>query len=89
MSTLVLDRPQHDVPDAVEGDRLWTDDLAAEPSDGRDLITLDALIAETWEGLAARHSVSCPACSGPMKSLSAVGAGTHGGACEDCGAWLT
>jgi hypothetical protein len=94
MSVLVLDRPCSDGPRhgggaALEDDRPWTDAPAAGPSDGHDLITLDDLIADAWEGLAACSSVSCPACGGAMKSLSALEAGAHDGACEDCGAWLT
>jgi len=46
--------------------------------------TLDELFVGAWEGLSARHSVTCPVCAGPMQPRS----GADGGACADCGAQL-
>ena len=44
--------------------------------------TLDEMLVGAWEGLSARHPVSCPVCAGAMQPR----AGAAGGACGDCGA---
>ncbi len=46
--------------------------------------TLDELLVGAWEGLSARHSVTCPVCAAPMAPRE----GALGGACGGCGSQL-
>lgn len=48
--------------------------------------TLDEAIVAIWEGLAARATVACPLCGGPLRPRPA--GGTPGGRCVDCGTTL-
>ena len=57
-------------------------DLGGEP-------TLDALVAEVWEGLAAHRSVGCPLCGEEMVPAYAAHARPIGGACRSCGTRLS
>ena len=57
-------------------------DLGGEP-------TLDALVAEVWEGLAAHKSVGCLACGEEMLPAYAAHARPIGGACRSCGTRLS
>jgi hypothetical protein len=52
-------------------------------------LTLDELIAGTWEGLIVGETVRCPACDGRMTTRAAVRAEGLGGGCLDCGAQLS
>jgi hypothetical protein len=56
-------------------------DLGGEP-------TLDALVAEMWEGLAAHRSVACPLCGEEMAPAYGAHARPIGGACHSCGTRL-
>jgi hypothetical protein len=51
--------------------------------------TLDALVAEVWEGLAAHRSVGCPACGEEMAPAYGAHARPIGGACRSCGTRLS
>jgi hypothetical protein len=51
--------------------------------------TLDALVAEVWEGLAAHRSVGCPLCGEEMAPVYAAHARPIGGACRSCGTRLS
>ncbi len=51
--------------------------------------TLDKLITDTWDGLIARETVSCPACRGRMAFRSIAPGEVQGGDCSDCGARLS
>jgi hypothetical protein len=57
-------------------------DLGGEP-------TLDALVAEVWEGLAAHRSVACPMCGEEMAPAYGAHARPIGGACRGCGTRLS
>ena len=57
-------------------------DLGGEP-------TLDALVSEVWEGLAAHRSVGCPLCGDEMVPAYAAHARPIGGACRSCGTRLS
>ena len=57
-------------------------DLGGEP-------TLDALVAEVWEGLAAHRSVGCPVCGEEMLPAYGAHARPIGGACRHCGTRLS
>lgn len=50
--------------------------------------TLDDVLVDAWEGLAARGVVVCPVCSGAMAPRYAAGAAPVGGRCSDCGSTL-
>ena len=52
-------------------------DLGGEP-------TLDALVAEVWEGLAAHRSVACPLCGHEMRPDYGAHALPIGGRCQNC-----
>ena len=56
-------------------------DLGGEP-------TLDALVAEVWEGLAAHRSVACVMCGEEMAPAYGAHARPIGGACRSCGTRL-
>jgi hypothetical protein len=49
--------------------------------------TLNELITDTWEALAARGTARCPACDGRMNTRADT-PGEAGGECMDCGARL-
>jgi hypothetical protein len=57
-------------------------DLGGEP-------TLDALVAEVWEGLAAHRSVACAMCGEEMAPAYGAHARPIGGACRNCGTRLS
>jgi len=57
-------------------------DLGGEP-------TLDTLVAEVWEGLAAHRSVGCPVCGEEMLPAYGAHARPIGGACRSCGTRLS
>ncbi len=57
-------------------------DLGGEP-------TLDALVAEVWEGLAAHRSVGCPVCGEEMAPAYGAHARPIGGGCRSCGTRLS
>ena len=57
-------------------------DLGGEP-------TLDALVAEVWEGLAAHRSVRCPLCGEEMAPAYGAHARPIGGGCRSCGTRLS
>ena len=57
-------------------------DLGGEP-------TLDALVAEVWEGLAAHRSVACLACGEEMAPAYGAHARPIGGTCRSCGTRLS
>ncbi len=57
-------------------------DLGGEP-------TLDALVAEVWEGLAAHKSVGCPVCGEEMAPQYGAQARPIGGGCRSCGTKLS
>ena len=61
--------------------RAGATDLGGEP-------TLDALVAEVWEGLAAHRSVGCPLCGEEMAPVYAAHARPIGGRCNSCGTTL-
>ena len=57
-------------------------DLGGEP-------TLDALVTEVWEGLAAHRSVGCPVCGEEMLPAYGAHARPIGGGCRSCGTKLS
>ena len=48
-------------------------------------LTLDELLVGVWVGLAAHHTVPCPACGGALAPRYGAGPGPVGGRCRDCG----
>jgi len=50
--------------------------------------TLESLVVDAWEAVAAGAAAECPVCAGPMQPRWSAGAGVVGGRCEDCGATL-
>ena len=54
---------------------------ATEPS-------LEALVTDAWDAVAAGATAECPVCAGPMRPRWSAGAGVVGGRCEDCGTTL-
>jgi hypothetical protein len=54
----------------------------------RDRLTLDDVLSDAWDGLAAHHSVTCPVCSGSMAPRYGSGAAPVGGRCKRCGSTL-
>lgn len=69
---LPLEAPAHD--DA---------DTPMVQQDGRP--TLDDLLVGVWEGLAAHHTVACPACDEAMTPRYSAGPAPVGGRCRSCG----
>jgi hypothetical protein len=61
--------------------RLWSEEGGAA--------TLDDLLSEAWEGLAAASSTACPVCEGELAPRWSAGAGVVGGRCRDCGSELS
>jgi hypothetical protein len=58
------------------------DPLGGEP-------TLDDVLVDAWEGLAARRAVQCPVCHGEMDPDGVADSPPIGGRCRDCGSTLT
>jgi hypothetical protein len=57
---------------------------------GREGRTLDDLLSETWDGLAAGAApAACPVCDGELVRRWSAGAGVVGGRCRDCGSELS
>jgi hypothetical protein len=89
MAMLVADRIER--PPVLFGPGLGERERAAErrrgagPGGGP---TLDDAIVGVWEGLAARATVACPLCGGPLRSRP-DGDAAAGGRCGDCGTTLT
>jgi len=54
----------------------------------RDRLTLDDVLSDAWDGLAAHRSVTCPVCSGSMAPRYGSGAAPVGGRCKRCGSTL-
>jgi len=50
--------------------------------------TLEALVTDAWDAVAAGAAAECPVCAGPMQPRWSAGAGAVGGRCEDCGTTL-
>ena len=50
--------------------------------------TLDDVLSEAWEGLAATARARCPVCATPMTPRWSAGAGVVGGRCGGCGSEL-
>jgi hypothetical protein len=50
--------------------------------------TLDELVSELWEGLAAHRTMACPICSEEMGPDYGHHARPVGGTCSRCGATL-
>jgi hypothetical protein len=50
--------------------------------------TLDELVSELWEGLAAGHPVACPICGDEMGPDYGHHARPVGGTCSACGSTL-
>ncbi|MGI8506693.1 MAG: hypothetical protein ACR2MK_07805 [Solirubrobacteraceae bacterium] len=75
MSTLALGSSSAHAPGRAHAAPSLFDDLGREP-------TLDEFLAGVWEGLAAHHSVCCPACGGEMAPVY----GTHAPPPDDSGA---
>ena len=66
-----------------------TGTLAAPPLHMRaSAPTLEALVTEAWDTVAAGAAAECPVCAGPMQPRWSAGAGVVGGRCEDCGTTL-
>jgi hypothetical protein len=52
--------------------------------------TLDDLLSEAWEGVAAAaSSTACPVCDGELAPRWSAGAGVVAGRCRDCGSELS
>ena len=51
--------------------------------------TLDELLVEVWEGLAADRSARCPVCSGALEPRYGAGPAPVGARCRDCGSELS
>ena len=68
--------------DAVAGG----ESVGPEPIGGEQ--TLDALLADRWEGLTAHRVVPCPVCGGEMEPEYGVHALPTGGRCTSCGTSL-
>ena len=64
--------------------------LAAPPLHARAAAapTLEALLIEAWNDVAAGAPAECPVCAGRMQPRWSAGAGVVGGRCEDCGTTL-
>jgi hypothetical protein len=60
-------------------------EILAGPSGG---LTLEDLVLDVWEGLAASRSASCPVCGGDMLTRRGAGPELLGGDCCDCGSSL-
>jgi len=58
----------------------------AEPA--RPEPTLDGLMVNTWNGLAAHGTVPCPVCGGALAPLYGAGSAPVGGRCRDCDSTL-
>jgi len=50
--------------------------------------SLEALVTDAWDAVAAGAPAECPVCAGPMQPRWSAGAGVVGGRCEDCGTIL-
>lgn len=95
MSTLLLEQPPVAAhyfgygppdPDDRQEDSAYT----LERVGTYDALTLDDLVTGVWEGLAARATVSCPVCTGPITSGSnGLNAETRAGVCRSCGSRLS
>ena len=95
MTTLTLDRTLvfdldlaavQDAADAAPG--AGSGEQAPPIGATRDRPTLDELIVGVWEGLDARHTATCPVCSGAMTARFGSGHRPVGGRCGDCGSAL-
>jgi len=51
--------------------------------------TLDELIVDAWEGIAADRTASCPLCSGSLEPRFGAGPRPVAGICRDCGSTLS
>ena len=51
--------------------------------------TLDDLLVEVWEGLAADRSARCPVCNGTLEARYGAGPAPVAARCRDCGSELS
>ena len=51
--------------------------------------TLDDLLVEVWEGLAADRSARCPVCQGTLEPRYGAGPAPVAARCRDCGSELS
>lgn len=91
MTTLTLDRARVldlDVAMTTNAPGAGSGEQAPPTGAMRDRPTLDELIVGVWEGLQARHTATCPVCSGRMDARFGSGHRPVGGRCGDCGSAL-
>jgi len=92
MAVLMAERIER--PSSLFGDEMERGPAAGDARRQRDRDdglsggpTLDDAIVGLWEGLAARATVACPLCGGPLRPHAAAGE-AGGGRCADCGTTL-
>ena len=51
--------------------------------------TLDDLLVEVWEGLAAHRSARCPLCNGTLEARYGAGQAPVAARCRECGSELS
>lgn len=67
-------------------EQLSPPDFLDQPADG---ITLEDVIAATWQEIRLGVGTTCPICHGELKPVWSAGPRPVGGRCQDCGARLS